>query len=149
MTESVKAEYYNGLFGDDSEWTFLCQETEYRNKFSPNSTVLSHFKNQQLIDYFIQEFQARDTSNRYTLKQDGNRVFFTDGPRSMITLIACNNHFQLDFDFGGELAFSAVFEASNRERSYYWKSSEIITAPGLYAALDIIMNPITADNFKC
>lgn len=149
MTESVKGEYYNGLFGEDSEWTFLCQETEYRNKFIPNEDTLYFFHEKRLLDYFIQEFQARDTSNRYTLKQDGNRVFFTDGPRSMITLIVGTNHFQLDFDFGGELAFSAVYEASNRERSYYWKSSDIITAPGLYNALKIIMRPIAADNFKC
>ncbi|QNF18491.1 hypothetical protein FT669_18010 [Aeromonas jandaei] len=149
MSESVKSEYFSGLFGEGSEWTFLCEETEYRNKFSPNSTVLAHFNNQQLIDYFIQEFTARDTANRYSLKQDGNRVFFTDGSRSMVTLIVGTNHFQLDFDFGGELAFSAVYEASNPERSYYWKSSDIITAPGLYNALKIIMRPIAADNFKC
>ncbi|MCS3833439.1 hypothetical protein HNP10_002200 [Aeromonas veronii] len=141
--------YFSGLFGEGSEWTFLCEETEYRKKFSPNSTVLAHFNNHQLIDYFIQEFTARDTANRYSLKQEGNRVFFTDGSRSMVTLIVGTNHFQLDFDFGGELAFSAVYEATNRDRSYYWKSNEIITAPGLYAALDIVMRPITADNFRC
>lgn len=149
MTESVKPEFYNGLFGEGSEWTFLCQETEYRNKFTPNEDTLYFFHKKRLIDYFIQEFTARDIENRYTLKQDGNRIFFTDGPRSMITLIVGTNHFQLDFDFGGQLAFSAVYEANNLDRSYYWKSSEIITAPGLYAALDIIMNPIAADNFKC
>lgn len=141
--------YFSGLFGEGSEWTFLREETEYRQKFSPNEDTLFFFHEKRLIDYFIQEFQARDITNRYSLKQDGNRVFFTDGSRSMITLIVGTNHFQLDFDFGGELAFSAVYEANNLDRSYYWKSSEIITAPGLYNALKIIMRPIAANNFKC
>ncbi|WP_324043311.1 hypothetical protein [Aeromonas dhakensis] len=148
MSES-NAEYYSGLFGEGTEWTFLSEETEYRNKFIPNHETLHHFFENRLTDHFIREFTARDIYNRHSLKHEGNRVFFTDCSRSMITLIVGTNYFQLDFDFGGELAFSAVYEAINRDRSYYWKSSEIITSPGLYHALDIIMNPISSDNFKC
>lgn len=140
--------YYRGLFGEGTEWTFLCEETEYRNTFIPNDTVKSRFKNKTLLDYFIREFQARDLTNRYSMKLEDNRVMFTDIHSSMITLIVGTNHFQLDFDFGGGLDFSAVYEAAKPDRSYYWKNSGIITAPGLYAALDIIMNSITADNFK-
>ncbi|HDO1322533.1 TPA: hypothetical protein P2R03_004085 [Aeromonas veronii] len=132
----------------EHEYDFLVEMSEHRKKFIPNSSTLYYFQNNQLIDYFIHEFQARDTEHRYTLKQDGNRVFFTDGATSMITLIAGTNYFQVDFDYWGKLAFSAVYEANNLDRSYYWKKECTLMEPGLYAALDIIMNPITADNFK-
>lgn len=131
------------------EYDFLVEMSEHRKKFIPNGVTLYYFQKNQLIDYFIHEFQARDTEHRYTMKKDGNRVFFTDGSRSMITLIASTNYFQLDFDYWGSLAFSAVYEVNNSDRSYFWKKECTLMEPGLYHALDIVMNSITADNFKC
>lgn len=140
--------YYNDVMDEDGKWSFLWEESEYRNTFIPNDMALTHFKNNTLIEFFISEFKARDTTSRYTMRLEKDRVFFTDSHGSMLTLIVGRDHFQIDFDLD-ELLFSAVYESSNPARSYYWKHSGILTAPALAASMDIVFMAVGVDKFRC
>lgn len=96
--------------------------------FRPTCEVIDLFKSGRLIPAFARSFVSKKEFRFDEFRSNRSALFYVnDAADHKLMIRVGRDHFEIDYDVNGQLAFKAVYEsnASSCKRSYYWKSGDL------------------------